>query len=86
MVDLKVVADNTEEEITANTDREEGWMYGQSQAFIVGKKFQDNLLTTTSSTAYQAAAIAGYLAYNARLYMEMSKQAEMLADEPGTLQ
>ena len=78
MVDLKVVAENTEEQIAETTAREEGWLYGQSQAFLVGKRFQDGLMASTNTPEYQAAAIAGYLAYNAKVYMEMSKQAEMM--------
>ena len=72
--ELKIVSENTDEELTANLDKQEGFMTGQANAFQVSKMAEDQIRATDKSNDFKAAFLIGFLTYFANVYAKLEQE------------
>ena len=70
---LEPVIDNTEEEVTQNVDRQEGFLAGQANAFGLAKTVEEGVKSTDKSSDFKAAFLLGFLTYFARVYERLDE-------------
>lgn len=73
---LTLVVDNTEADVQENTDKMEGWMAGQAQAFQAGRQIEEHVSAVDKSAAFKASFLVGFLSYYHTMFEQMRAEAE----------